>query len=165
MGDHLKKRRLDLGLFQKEVASRLGVNEGTILNWERGKTLPPVRCVPRVIRFLGCDPYPAPTSLAEKLMAKRRQLGVSRKWLANRLGVDEGTLAHWEKGQREPAGKWVETVKAFLVDLRVGSGCPRRNDAPQRSILLRKVHREEHGKVPAEFMRWVWAGGRKLKAI
>ena len=33
-------------------------------------------------------------------------------------------------------------------------------DALQRSTLRRKVNRGEHDAVPAEFGRWVWAGGR-----
>ena len=37
--------------------------------------------------------------------------------------------------------------------------------ALQRSTLRRKVNREEHEAVPAEFRRWVWAGGRKLKGL
>ncbi len=37
--------------------------------------------------------------------------------------------------------------------------------ALQRSTLRRKVNREEHAEVPAEFMKWVWAGGRKLKGL
>ncbi|MBN8531559.1 MAG: lysozyme [Alphaproteobacteria bacterium] len=37
--------------------------------------------------------------------------------------------------------------------------------ALQRSTLRRKVNREDHEEVPAEFMRWVWAGGRKLKGL
>ena len=35
----------------------------------------------------------------------------------------------------------------------------------QRSTLRRKVNREEHSAVPAEFMKWAWAGGRKLKGL
>lgn len=35
----------------------------------------------------------------------------------------------------------------------------------QRSTLRRKVNRAEHAAVPAEFRRWVWAGGRKLKGL
>lgn len=35
----------------------------------------------------------------------------------------------------------------------------------QRSTLRRKVNREEHADVPAEFMKWVWAGGKKLKGL
>ena len=37
--------------------------------------------------------------------------------------------------------------------------------ALQRSTLRRKVNREEHEEVPAEFLKWVWAGGRKLKGL
>ena len=37
--------------------------------------------------------------------------------------------------------------------------------ALQRSTLRRKVNREEHGDVPHEFGRWVWAGGRRLRGL
>jgi GH24 family phage-related lysozyme (muramidase) len=37
--------------------------------------------------------------------------------------------------------------------------------ALQRSTLRRKVNRGEHTLVPAEFMKWIWAGGRKLKGL
>ena len=34
IGDHIRKRRLDLGLLQQEVAEQIGVAEATITNWE-----------------------------------------------------------------------------------------------------------------------------------
>lgn len=37
--------------------------------------------------------------------------------------------------------------------------------ALQRSTLRRKINREEHAEVPEQFMRWVWAGGRKLNGL
>jgi lysozyme len=37
--------------------------------------------------------------------------------------------------------------------------------ALQRSTLRRKINRGEHGDVPEELMRWVWAGGRQLKGL
>ena len=37
--------------------------------------------------------------------------------------------------------------------------------ALQRSTLRRKINREEHGEVPVEFRRWVFAGGRRLKGL
>lgn len=37
--------------------------------------------------------------------------------------------------------------------------------ALQRSTLRRKINREEHAEVPEQFMRWVWAGGRKLRGL
>ena len=37
--------------------------------------------------------------------------------------------------------------------------------ALQRSTLRRKVNREDHGEVPEQFMRWIWAGGPKFKGL
>ncbi len=36
---------------------------------------------------------------------------------------------------------------------------------PRAPTFRRKVNREEHGAVPDECRRWVWAGGRKLKGL
>jgi len=56
LGDHLKKRRLDLGLMQKEVARRLGVSKDTVRNWERSRTEPAPLFVSRIVEFLGYAP-------------------------------------------------------------------------------------------------------------
>ena len=37
--------------------------------------------------------------------------------------------------------------------------------ALQRSTLRRKVNRQAHTQVPGEFLRWVFAGGRRLKGL
>ena len=50
-----------------------------------------------------------------------------------------------------------DALSSFTFNLGTG--------ALQRSTLRRKVNREEHDAVPAEFRRWVWAGGRKLKGL
>jgi lysozyme len=36
---------------------------------------------------------------------------------------------------------------------------------PKRWTLRRKVNREEYVLVRAEFRKWLWAGGRKLKGL
>jgi DNA-binding transcriptional regulator YiaG len=58
IGDHIKKRRLDLKLFQRQVAEQLGVDETTIHNWERNFNSPDRRFVPKIIQFLGYTPSP-----------------------------------------------------------------------------------------------------------
>jgi len=40
--DHIRKRRLDQGLTQRQVAGIIGVNKGTIGNWETNATQPTV---------------------------------------------------------------------------------------------------------------------------
>jgi transcriptional regulator with XRE-family HTH domain len=51
LGDHIRKRRLDLGLLQREVAAKLSVTESTIWNWESNTTDPALRLLPAIIRI------------------------------------------------------------------------------------------------------------------
>ncbi len=53
-------------------------------------------------------------------------------------------------------GKFAALV-SFVFNLGAG--------ALQRSTLRRKVNRQEHDEVPAEFVKWVYAGGRKLPGL
>jgi len=39
---------------------------------------------------------------------------------AKRLGVDSGTLARWERGEREPAGALLGRVERFLDEAEAG---------------------------------------------
>lgn len=50
-----------------------------------------------------------------------------------------------------------DALVSFTFNL--GSG------ALQRSTLRRKVNREEHIDVPAELIKWIWAGGKKLNGL
>ena len=56
LGDHIRKRRLDLGLLQIEVAAQIGVTESTVWNWEHG-TEPELIHIPAVLAFLGYIPW------------------------------------------------------------------------------------------------------------
>ena len=98
LGDHVRKKRLKMGLMQKEVA-KLGVNTWTILNWEKGHTEPPIVSIPIIVQFLGYDPFPQPETLPQRLLAKRREMGWSIKDAAEAVGVDPGTWRNWERGQ------------------------------------------------------------------
>ena len=53
----------------------------------------------------------------------------------------------------------VSSIHWYPFTFNLGSG------ALQRSTLRRKVNREEHDDVPAQFKRWVWAGGKRLKGL
>jgi transcriptional regulator with XRE-family HTH domain len=65
LGDHIRKRRLDLGLLQREVAEKIGVTKATIYHWERQRTQPEIRFIARIIEFLGYDPIPQPKSFSD----------------------------------------------------------------------------------------------------
>jgi DNA-binding XRE family transcriptional regulator len=59
--------------------------------------------VPAIIRFLGYDPRPTPTTFGQRLVHLRGTYGLSQRMLARRLGVDILTLRRWEKDQHQPA--------------------------------------------------------------
>ena len=99
LGEHVRKRRLELGLTQKQAADRLGVNAWTVLNWEKDHTEPPIESIPAILQFLAYDPFPEPKNISERLLAKRRAMGWSIKEAARQLGVDEGTWRDWEHGK------------------------------------------------------------------
>jgi DNA-binding XRE family transcriptional regulator len=56
IGDHLKKRRLDIGLNRREAAARIGADPDTMRNWEEGQTKIETRSIPAIIRFIGYNP-------------------------------------------------------------------------------------------------------------
>ena len=56
IGEHLKRRRLQLHILQIEAAKQLGVHLGSIQNWEQGLFQPAEASIPRIIAWLGYDP-------------------------------------------------------------------------------------------------------------
>jgi len=116
LGEHVRKRRLELKLTQQEVADQLGVNPWTILNWEKGHTQPPIASIPAIIRFLGYDPFPRPMTIPQQLLAKRRAMGWSIEQAARSIGVDPGSWSKWERGKTILHGQHRFLV-ARLVDL------------------------------------------------
>jgi transcriptional regulator with XRE-family HTH domain len=116
VGDHIRKKRLGLKLHQKDVAEQLGVDQTSVFNWEGNRSNPEIRYMPAIIDFLGYNPLSAANTLAEQLVRQRTTLGLSQKESAGRIGVDQGTLARWERGEREPAGAFLVWVKRFLQD-------------------------------------------------
>jgi DNA-binding XRE family transcriptional regulator len=100
--------------LQKDVAKQLRADEWAYLKWEQDRTKPTVRFIPGIIAFLGYDPFSAPQTLWERIRSKRRQLGLSQERLAKLLGVDEGTLRRWERGEWVPKGDRLERIARFL---------------------------------------------------
>jgi transcriptional regulator with XRE-family HTH domain len=114
LGEHLRKRRIEQGLIQKQVATRLGVNTWTYILWEQDRSQPTVRYYPAIFNFLGYEPFEAPVTLSEQIAAHRRRLGLTLKEASSALGVDEGTFQRWETGEWKPRMSQ-EAVRAFLA--------------------------------------------------
>ena len=100
VGDHIRLRRLDLKMLQREVAEQIGVCEPSVITWEANTVSPGTECMPAIIVFLGYNPLPEPKSWGERLVRHRTSVGMTQVEAAKRLGVDAGTLARWERGER-----------------------------------------------------------------
>lgn len=115
IGDHLRKERLDLGLLQKDVAQRLGVDPSSVYNWENGRSSPKLSLMPQVLEFLEYVPIVSSSeSVGEKVKALRRLMGVRQEDLARHLAVDPSTLGRWERGEGKPLPRHRLKVEAFL---------------------------------------------------
>lgn len=98
VGDHIRKKRLDADLTHRELVRRMGIASMTLTGWELYGREPWPRHWPKIISFLGYEPFAEPKTTAERLVATRRRLGISRKALAKRLGVGPKAVSRWEAG-------------------------------------------------------------------
>ncbi len=115
IGDHIRKRRLDFKLTQREVAGVLGIGECTIWNWERNRTCPLTKHLPAIIGFLGYAPFEdTGKSLGERLLLYRMRTGLTQKELAEAIGIDPRTLGKIEKNDSRCINKGVKKATDFL---------------------------------------------------
>jgi len=52
LGDQIRRRRMELGLLQREVGRFIGVDESTIWNWEANRVSPSRRRLKEIRTFL-----------------------------------------------------------------------------------------------------------------
>ena len=110
LGDHIRARRLDLRLLQRQVAEHIGVHEITITGWECNATVPEIRYMTAIIQFLGYDPLPSAAAFPELLGRTSGMLGLSQRKMAEKLGVDPTTIEDWEAGQHRPTRENLDVI-------------------------------------------------------
>lgn len=117
LGEHIRKRRLVLGQNQREAAGQLGVTPPTLLNWEKGYTVPTIEDMRGVIQFLEYYPFKEPESLGERMLAKRRYMGWTITKAAEALGVDPSTWGEWERTGIVLWPRYQKLLDSFLHSL------------------------------------------------
>ena len=114
VGHHLLKRRLDLGLQQKEAAIILGTEAWNLRNWESGRHGIQNWYYPRIIEFLGYNPLPAATTRGQTVRRERLARGWSRRRLGREAGADEATVRRIEADTPASARKPLQRVLRTL---------------------------------------------------
>ena len=116
IGEHLRKRRMDLGLYQAEVARRFNVSEDCITYWENGRSVPQVRYYPQVIAFLGYYPFNHETdTFGGKITRYKNEHGLSYRKLAKLFDADPATVAEWERNSRVPLKRSMDIVLSVIT--------------------------------------------------
>ena len=135
IGQHLKKKRFDAGLRQTQVAQILKVSNRTLSLWETDRIYPAWAFQPRIITYLGHDPFtnPAlgmpkgnetpcvailapecPATIGQKIRQHRIKMRKNRKECAKELGVSVKTLRSWETNSRQPSKELRQKLANFL---------------------------------------------------
>ena len=99
IGDHIRKRRLDLNLDRNATSKLLGVTPNVITDWEFNHHETEFRYYPAIIQFLGYIPFEIGSSRKDQLIAYRKIRGITKGQLAKEWKVEKGSVQRWEEGK------------------------------------------------------------------
>ena len=85
----------------------LGVGQFTYMTWEKDQKFPTVRYFPAIVSFVGYDPLPQPRTDGERMRRRRWLLGLTSLEMAERLGMDEGTMLRRERDMEPRRPNWI----------------------------------------------------------
>jgi transcriptional regulator with XRE-family HTH domain len=119
IGDHIRKRRLDLGLAQIDLAAQIGVSENTVLNWEHG-TEPALIHIPKIIEFLGYLPFECLEDPVGRLAHFKKIKGLSLQRLGALMERDTEQLEDWLFGRHKPIERNRQMIAEFLDERNRG---------------------------------------------
>lgn len=115
IGEHIRRRQMDLGLTQGEAARRIGVSKDCLCYWENGRNEPRIYQYPAIISFLGYYPLTHETeTFGGKIRRYRYEEGLNNEKLAKQFGVDAGTVSSWERNERLPLKQSLKCVLSVI---------------------------------------------------
>ncbi|WP_344851404.1 helix-turn-helix domain-containing protein [Pedobacter jeongneungensis] len=115
IGEHLRKKRMELRLLQRDLADILGVFEGCITYWETNRSEPQINYFPAIHLFLGYTHLKFDESTFRgQLEAYRWKNGLSHKRLGKVLGVHGSTIGSWENGDSRPNKENLEQLEMLF---------------------------------------------------
>lgn len=129
IGEHVRKRRIELRLEQVEVARQLGVHRGSVQNWERNRGVPTAKQMPAIIRLLRYVPFELEHGFGGRLAFLRKCVGLTQVELSVRAGCARDLIGRWERMCNPPRKTNLESVLRTLdvaletqgIDVLVGS--------------------------------------------
>lgn len=115
-GAEIKRRRIDAGLNQRQLADALGSSVATVNRWESQAT--PKIDARNVDRLAATLPDEPPVSGAvwsgAEIRRRRLLLEMTQDELATAVGAGLRTLQDWERGNTSPAGQRLAKLHELL---------------------------------------------------
>jgi len=107
-----------LNLTKRQLSSKFHVDDTTIYLWERNQVKPSLAQIPKIIEFLGRDPFERKAEvLGDRIRDYRRTHGLSQKSLAKLLEIDTSSIASLERGLHQPT-KRIRHKLNLLVNMK-----------------------------------------------
>ena len=107
---------MQLKLFQSDVAKIFDVCEDSITGWETGRSVPQIQYYPKLIEFLGYNPFPVETeTLGGRIKKYRIEQGLSHAKLGAKIGVDASTIGAWEQNEHVPNREKIKILEQTFI--------------------------------------------------
>jgi transcriptional regulator with XRE-family HTH domain len=118
IGEKIRNRRLELRLWQKEVAAQLGICEETLHRWETNKGEPFFCHYPKIIQFLGYFPVSVDTSTFGGKVIKYRYLkGLTQAEFAREFTIDESMVSRYENNKNAPKKGTIKKFERLFIEI------------------------------------------------
>lgn len=115
IGDHIRKRRMDLGLSQSKLGRIFSVSKDCVTNWENGRNTPHISFYPRIISFLEYNPFLGDkTTLGNAIFAYRCENGMSAKSLGAAIGIRGCTVLAIEQNRCIPLKDTLRKIGSII---------------------------------------------------
>lgn len=123
-GTRIRAKRLEKYLTIKDLSGLTNISEVTISNAELNKhdlallNLRKIAAVLKIsISYLGCFENLPEETFAQRLQKARLCNGLTKRELAEKMGVNEKTIAHWEDEKQKPSYIYRDKINEFIKDI------------------------------------------------
>ncbi len=117
VGDRIRLYRREQDLTLTELAALSGLSNTYLCDIERGAVLPSVNSLKKISSILKTpvDSLIGPKNLpGEKLLALRKEHGLTQTQLAEKAGLSTGFIGQLEQGKVQPSLRTLEQISAAL---------------------------------------------------
>jgi transcriptional regulator with XRE-family HTH domain len=116
-GEHIRNKRVELQINQKQAAELLHTTMSNVWIWENNVANPLIMNYPAIVSFLGYEPFTIDnTTLAGRIKYYRYKHGLTQEQLAKLIPIDESVLASYESEKHVPLQKNQKKIDDFIAN-------------------------------------------------